>query len=157
MNQRASDSVAEAATVRRSGLVKALCLGAVLGLVAFHLVNNWIFVSTQVTILGWDRPAHLIRTLIYNDMLQEINLRSLFEVVTWSWNRPPLSHLIAVPFYRVFGVSTDVALMRNGLYVAVLLLSVYGIGRKMYNAQIGLLAAFMVSTYPILFSISGYQ
>lgn len=154
MNQRASDSVAEAATVRKPGLVKALCLGAVLGLVAFHLVNNWIFVSTQVTILGWDRPAHLIRTLIYNDMLQEINLRSLFEVVTWSWNRPPLSHLIAVPFYRLFGLSTDVALMRNGLYVAVLLLSVYGIGRRMYNAQIGLLAAFMVSTYPILFSLS---
>ena len=70
-----------------------------MGLVLFHVLNNWIFVRTQVTILGWDRPAHLVRTLIYNDMLQQVNLRNLFEVMTWSWNRPPLSHLAAVPLF----------------------------------------------------------
>jgi 4-amino-4-deoxy-L-arabinose transferase-like glycosyltransferase len=146
--------VAEVATERGSRRSQMLPLGAVICLVVFHLVSNWFFVSTQVTILGWDRPAHLVRTLIYNDMLQEVNLRSLFEVLTWSWNRPPLAHLIAVPLYRLFGVSTDVALMKNAVYVVILLLSVYGIGRRMYNAQSGLLAAFVVSTYPILFSIS---
>jgi 4-amino-4-deoxy-L-arabinose transferase-like glycosyltransferase len=146
--------MAKVATERESRLSQMPHLGAVICLVVFHLVNNWIFVSTQVTILGWDRPAHLIRTLIYNDMLQQVNLRSLFEVLTWSWNRPPLAHLTAVPLYRLFGVSTDVALMRNAVYVVILLLSVYGIGRRMYNARIGLLAAFIVSTYPILFSIS---
>lgn len=133
---------------------RLLALLAVLLLVLFHVFNNWIFVRTQVTILGWDRPAHLVRTLIYNDMLQQVNLRSLFEVMTWSWNRPPLTHLAVVPFYRAFGVSTDVALMTNGLFVAVLLFSVYGIGRKLYDCRVGLLAAFLVSTYPILFSIS---
>ncbi|MDH4207782.1 MAG: glycosyltransferase family 39 protein, partial [Anaerolineae bacterium] len=131
-----------------------LALVAVLALVLFHIFNNWIFVRTQVTILGWDRPAHLVRTLIYNDMLQQVNLRSLFEVMTWSWNRPPLSHLAAVPFYRILGVSTDVALMTNSLFVAILLFSVYGIGRRLYDWRVGLLAAFLVSTYPILFSIS---
>ncbi len=123
-------------------------------LVAFHAANNWTFVTAQVTILGWDRPAHLVRTLIYNEMLAQVNLRSLFEVMTWSWNRPPLYHLVAVPFYRLFGVSTDVALMRNVVFVAILLLSVYGIGRRFYGEGVGLLAAFLVSTYPILFSIS---
>ena len=101
-------------------------LAAVLGLVVFHVCNNWVFVSTQVTILGWDRPAHLARTLIYNDMLQVVNIRSLFEVMTWSWNRPPLSHLVAVPLYRLFGTSTDVALMRNAVFVAMLLFSEIG-------------------------------
>jgi hypothetical protein len=144
----------EVSTARDSRLPEIICLLAVAGLVLFHLANNWIFVSTQVTILGWDRPAHLVRTLIYNDMLREVNIRSLFEVLTWSWNRPPLCHLTAVPLYRIFGVSTDVALMRNGIYVAILLLSVYGIGRRMFSPQIGFLAAFIVSTYPILFSIS---
>lgn len=144
----------ESATLTESRLRQMLYLGAVVCLVVFHLINNWIFVSTQVTILGWDRPAHLIRTLIYNDMLQQVNVRSLFEVLTWSWNRPPLAHLTVVPLYRLFGVSTDVALMKNAVYVAILLLSVYGIGRRVYNARIGLLAALIVSTYPILFSIS---
>lgn len=146
--------MAEVATLRRARLTQMLHFCGVTCLVAFHLLNNWVFLSTQVTILGWDRPAHLIRTLIYNDMLQQVNLRSLFEVLTWSWNRPPLFHLTAVPLYRFFGVSTDVALMSSAVYVTILLLSVYGIGGRMYSAQIGLLAAFMVSTYPILFSIS---
>lgn len=146
--------MSEIQTRRRTRLGEAFHLSAVVGLVVFHWVNNWAFVSSQVTILGWDRPAHLIRGLIYNDMLQRINLRSLFEVLTWSWNRPPLAHLITVPLYRLFGVSTDVALMRNCVFVAILLLSVYGIGRRMYSPRVGSLAAFMVSTYPILFSIS---
>jgi len=127
---------------------------AVLGLVLFHALNNWIFVRTQVTILGWDRPAHLVRTLIYNDILQEISLRTLFEAMTWSWNRPPLAHLTVVPLYRAFGASTDVALMVNVIFVAILLFSVYGIGRRLYSWRVGLLAAFFTSTYPILFSIS---
>ena len=131
-----------------------LTLVAALALVAFHVVSNWAFVATQVTILGWDRPAHLVRTLVYNDILQEVNIRSLFEAMTWSWNRPPLSHLVAVPLYRLFGVSTDVAVMRNAIFVAILLFSVYGIGHRFYGARVGLLAAFIVSTYPILFSIS---
>jgi hypothetical protein len=129
-------------------------LAAVLGLVVFHIYNNWVFVSTQVTILGWDRPAHLVRTLIYNDILQVVNVRSLFEALTWSWNRPPLSHLAAVPLYRLFGTSTDVALMTNCVFVAVLIFSVYGIGKRLFARKVGLLAAFIVSTYPILFSIS---
>jgi 4-amino-4-deoxy-L-arabinose transferase-like glycosyltransferase len=131
-----------------------LALAAAWGLVVFHVANNWAFVVAQVTILGWDRPAHLVRTLVYNNMLARVDLRSLFEVMTWSWNRPPLSHLVAVPFYRLFGVSTDVALMRNAVFVAILLLSVYGIGRRLYDTRAGLLGAFIVSTYPILFSIS---
>ena len=121
-----------------------LTLVAALALVAFHVVSNWAFVATQVTILGWDRPAHLVRTLVYNDILQEVNIRSLFEVMTWSWNRPPLSHLVAVPLYRLFGVSTDVAVMRNAIFVAILLFSVYGIGHRFYGARVGLLAAFIV-------------
>jgi 4-amino-4-deoxy-L-arabinose transferase-like glycosyltransferase len=129
-------------------------MAAMVTLVAFHAANNWAFVAAQVTILGWDRPAHLVRTLIYNEMLAQVNLRSLFEVLTWSWNRPPLYHLVAVPFYRLFGVSTDVALMTNVIFVAILPLSVYGIGRRFYGEGVGLFAAFLVSTYPILFSIS---
>jgi hypothetical protein len=140
------------AQAKRHG--RLLSLLAVLALVAFHVFNNWAFITKQMTILGWDRPAHLVRTLIYNDMLRPVNIRSIFQVMTWSWNRPPLSHLVAVPLYRLFGVSTDVALMRNAVFVAMLLCSVYGIGKRLFSRQAGLLAAFFVSTYPILFSVS---
>jgi 4-amino-4-deoxy-L-arabinose transferase-like glycosyltransferase len=143
---------ASGAGIKRRG--RLLSLLAVSALAAFHVFNSWAFITKQVTILGWDRPAHLVRTLIYNDMLQAVNIRSIFEVMTWSWNRPPLSHLVAVPLYRLFGVSTDVALMSNAVCVVMLLFSAYGIGKKLFSRQEGLLAAFIVSTYPILFSLS---
>jgi len=120
----------------------------------FHGANNWLYLSKSVAILGWDQPDHLVRTLVYNDTLQQVNIRSLFEVMTWSWNRPPLPWLPAPPLYRLFGISVDVALMGNVLYLFILLFSVYGIGRKMYGRGVGLLTTFAVSTYPILFNLS---
>jgi 4-amino-4-deoxy-L-arabinose transferase-like glycosyltransferase len=129
--------------------------GAVLlALFVFHVANNWEWVTTNVTLMGWDRSSHLAKTLIYNDMLREVNLRTLFTALTWPWNRPPLPFLTVVPFYRLFGISTDVALMSNCLYLAILLISVYGIGRLLFSRAAGLLAAFLVSFYPVLFSIS---
>jgi 4-amino-4-deoxy-L-arabinose transferase-like glycosyltransferase len=127
---------------------------ALLGLFLFHTVLNWMWAEANVTLMGWDRSSHLAKTLIYNDILGEINLRSLFTALTWPWNRPPFFFLTVVPFYRLFGESTDVALMSNCLYLAILLWSVYGIGRLLYGRKVGLLAACLVSFYPILFSIS---
>ncbi len=127
---------------------------ALLGLFAFHVLNNWNWVRTNVTLMGWDRSSHLAKTLIYNDILREINLRSLFTTMTWPWNRPPLPFLSAVPFYRLFGISTDVALMSNIVYLAILLCSVYGIGHLLFGRNVGILGAFLVSFYPVLFGIS---
>jgi 4-amino-4-deoxy-L-arabinose transferase-like glycosyltransferase len=131
-----------------------LSAGVVLGLFIFHAINNWLWVDTNLTLMGWDRSSHLAKTLIYNDMLGQVSLRTAFTALTWPWNRPPLPFLSVVPFYRVFGVSTDVALMSNCLYLAILLGSVYGIGRSLYGPKVGLLASFLVSFYPVLFSIS---
>jgi 4-amino-4-deoxy-L-arabinose transferase-like glycosyltransferase len=138
------------------GIQRWPCLdaAALFGLFVFHAVSNWQWVATNVTLMGWDRSSHLAKTLIYNDMLREINLRTLFTALTWPWNRPPLPFLTVVPFYRLFGISTDVALMSNCLYLAILLISVYGIGHKLFGRGVGLLAAFLVSFYPVLFSIS---
>lgn len=127
---------------------------ALLSLVLFHAINNWIWVVSNITLLGWDPLSHLAKTLIYNDILQHINVRTLFSALTWPWNRPPLPFLTTVPFYRLFGISTDVAQMSNCVYLAVLLSSVYGIGRILYDRKVGLFAAFLVSFYPILFGIS---
>jgi 4-amino-4-deoxy-L-arabinose transferase-like glycosyltransferase len=135
----------------RGGYVDLLVLAS---LFLFHTINNWVWAVSNVTLLGWDRSSHLAKTLIYNDILQHINVRTLFAALTWPWNRPPLPFLTVVPFYRVFGVSTDIALMSNLVYLAVLLGSVYGIGRMLYDRRVGLFAAFLVSFYPVLFAIS---
>ena len=145
------NSIPHGGEIRRWRYLPAVAL---LGLFAFHVINNWNWVRTNVTLMGWDRSSHLAKTLIYNDILREINLRSLFTTMTWPWNRPPLPFLTAVPFYRLLGISTDVALMSNIVYLAILLCSVYGIGRILFSRKVGVLAAFLVSFYPVLFGIS---
>lgn len=123
-------------------------------LVFFHVVNNWVYLKTRVTILWWDWPSHLNRTLMYDEILRQINLRTLFEAMTRTWYRPPLPWLPSVPLTRVLGQSDDVAIMGNSVFMVILILSVYGIGKKAHSRRAGLLAAFLVSTTPILFNLS---
>jgi len=141
-------------SIARGSLWRWLTTLTIVSLVVFQVVSNWFYVSANETILGGDQPNHLWRALVHNDFLQEISLRSLFKALTWSRNRPPLRYLTVIPFYRLFGISTDVALMGNSLYVALLLLSVYDIGQRIYSRKVGLLAAFLASIYPMLFSLS---
>lgn len=129
-------------------------LAALVALLAFHGLSNWLWLSANVTILGWDRASHLQKSLIYYDLFREINARTLFTALTWQQNRPPLPFITWALLYRFFGVSTDVALMGNVPFMAILLLSVYFMGRRIYSRLVGLLAAFFVSLFPILFCIS---
>lgn len=128
--------------------------GALPLLLAFQVVNNWLWVTTGVTILGWDRPSHLLKMRIYYDLFERIDARTIFTAMTWQQNRPPLPFLAGALFYRLFGVSTDVALMSNTIFVIILTLATYGLGHRIYNKGVGLLAAFFVSLFPILFNLS---
>ncbi|MGB5932382.1 MAG: glycosyltransferase family 39 protein, partial [Anaerolineae bacterium] len=148
MAASAGEKLKRVSEVRYVDVIVLVCL------FLFHTVNNWIWAVSNVTLLGWDRSSHLAKTLIYNDILQHVNVRTVFTALTWPWNRPPLPFLTVVPFYRLFGISIDVALLSNCVYLAILLCSVYGIGRGLYDRKVGLLAAFFVAFYPVLFSIS---
>jgi len=125
-------------------------------LILFHIVNNWIWLSTNVTRIGWDRMDHLITTLVYNDILQRVNLRSLFSALTWSDYYPPLVHLSAWTLYKIFGISMDTAVKVNFVYLAVLLSSTYGIGRNLFGKGTGVFAAFILSTFPMIYAMSRY-
>jgi uncharacterized membrane protein len=67
---------------------------------------------------------------------------------------PPLVRVLTIPFYAVFGRSTDTAVMVNGVFWIILIFSTYGIGKRIFSKNAGLLAAFLVSMYPITFGMS---
>jgi len=127
---------------------------ALMALLLFQALNNWVWLSLNVTTGGHDQPANLKRSLIYSDMLARVNLTSLFKVLSWPIHRPPAFFLSAIPLYRAFGSSADVATMTNVLYMVVLLWAVYGIGETVGDQRVGLLSAFAVSTFPAVFAIS---
>lgn len=125
-------------------------------LISFQLAVNWAWLSTNVVIIGWDRPRHLIESLVYNDILEQVNLNSLFEALTHSGYYPPLFHWSMLAFYKIFGVSMDVAAMANMLFLVILLVSAYGVGRELGGKGVGLLTAFITSTLPMVFAMSRY-
>ena len=125
-----------------------------MALVAFHAFHNWRWLAANVTLLGWDVPSHLGTSFIYDGLLDPFTPKTLFASVVWHPNRPPLFFLSAIPLYRLFGLSADVGIMVNVLYLAVLFGSVYGIGRRLGGRGAGLLAAFVVATLPMIYAMS---
>jgi len=125
-------------------------------LIAAQAAVNWAWLSTNVVILGWDRPRHLIESLVYNDLLEQVTLRSTFEAWTHSGYYPPLFHWAMVAFYKALGISMDVAASVNSLFLIVLLLAAYGVGRHIGGKGVGLLTAFITSTLPMIFGMSRY-
>lgn len=123
-------------------------------LVVFHALNNWAWLSTNLSILNSDARRHLITSLASSDMLRPVNLSTLFSTVTMDEFRPPLFQLSAVPLLRVLGRSTDVATMVNIAYLSVLLAATYAVGKKTVGADAGLLAAFVISTFPAIYAMS---
>jgi 4-amino-4-deoxy-L-arabinose transferase-like glycosyltransferase len=125
-------------------------------LIAAQLAANRAWLSTNLVLLGWDRPRHLIESLVYNDILRQVSPQSLFEAWVHSGYYPPLFHLAMVGFYKLFGISMDVAASVNMVFLVVLLVAAYGIGSRLGGKGAGLLSAFITSTFPMIFGMSRY-
>jgi 4-amino-4-deoxy-L-arabinose transferase-like glycosyltransferase len=128
----------------------------VLGLILFHAINNWIWLTKNVASRGWDRMNALVNSLLYSDTLSRISLHALFKASVQDEVRPPLFATSMALMYKFFGVSTDVAVMVNVVYLAILVAASYGIGKKLGTRWSGLLSAFLVVALPLVFSMSRY-
>ncbi len=127
------------------------------GLVLFHSISNWIWLSRNVVIRGWDRIGALINSLYYLQTLSTINLQTLFKAMVQDEIRPPLFGFLMSLMYRPFGVSANVAIMINVLYWVILLAATYGIGVRLRDRRLGMLAAVLVALTPLVFAMSRYS
>ena len=116
-----------------------------------HTVLNFGWRKANVTILGWDRAAHLVRSLEYFQAMQPFDFRELLTALMQDGFYPPLFHVSMAIAYSIFHVSADVGAMTNTVYLVILLFSVYGIGCQLYDRATGLLAACLISFFPIVF------
>jgi len=125
-------------------------------LTLFFGLVNWMWLRANVVTYGWDRMDHLIASLAYNNMLGTLSPPSLFEALAWSDYYPPLVHLVVVMGYKIFGVNEDVAAMMNVLYLLLLLGAVWHIGRRLGGLAVALLATLVISTFPMIYTMSRY-
>jgi hypothetical protein len=131
-------------------------IALILLIVIVSVINMvWIRQDTRPQPAG-DPSAYLLRTYEFVDNLKEQGGAQLWQSIAAMslTGRPPLYQLLSVPFIFLFGRSADAALFVNILFGAILLLSTYGIGRLTGSGKAGLLAAFLVATYPPIVGLS---
>ncbi|MGP1386702.1 MAG: glycosyltransferase family 39 protein [Thainema sp.] len=126
-----------------------------IGLWLFAILIDVIWLKWDQSIASWDPADHLIGSLNYWWTL--VNSRPLDRawwdgVWTLSSKYPPLLYLSTVPFRIIFGTSADAAVLVNTLYTGILLGSVYGLGRHLFSARVGLWAAGLCLLLPQFYS-----
>jgi 4-amino-4-deoxy-L-arabinose transferase-like glycosyltransferase len=114
----------------------------------------WLKLDTYPLI--WDSSAHFLESLQIYDILHKLSINSFWKIISVSREEYPyFISLVTALFYNLFGRSEDAGVFINGsLFLAILIFSVFGITKKIDSKNSGLFAAFLVTTYPIIFGHS---
>jgi 4-amino-4-deoxy-L-arabinose transferase-like glycosyltransferase len=119
----------------------------------FHSAVNtvWLFLDNFPP--TWDSAHHLTMTLMWLDYVKSPSLVGLKAVMAAS-SYPALPYLVVTPVYLLFGRSADAAVLgSSALWLGLLLFGTYGLGKEVYSRKAGLLAAVIVSLYPIIIAL----
>ncbi len=106
----------------------------------------WTILDTRPP--SWDQGAHLHIAFKYASVFASDSDRIWLDLLSVESFYPPLYHLFLVPVFALFGFSADNAVILNSFFLAVTLLSIYGIGKRLYDRNTGLFAAFLFACYP---------
>jgi len=118
-------------------------------LVAVITITNFVWRSVETRPPHWDMGRHLWISLIYLNQFKHLQLWQM--IVGYNYY-PPLFYCLTIPFYLLFGINMPAAVLSNVLFIAILAASTYGLGRRLWNRQTGLLAAVLVLCSPMLTS-----
>jgi 4-amino-4-deoxy-L-arabinose transferase-like glycosyltransferase len=124
---------------------------ALLSLFAFHLINNMVIIFRDTTPFIADASNYYLFSFQYwkkwTEFVKCWNFDLLKTLLGGGLGGQLLS-LLAIPFFSVFGVSHDIAILANQSFFLILIFSIFELGKILFNRRTGLLAAYMISFYP---------
>jgi 4-amino-4-deoxy-L-arabinose transferase-like glycosyltransferase len=115
-----------------------------------------IWLTLDRSIPGWDQADYLTGTLTYRQALQNAQW---WDAEWWrsfwllSSKIPPLTYIITAIVQNIFGTGPDQATLVMLLFSAILLWSVYGLGKLLFNESVGLCAAALCQILPGLYRL----
>jgi 4-amino-4-deoxy-L-arabinose transferase-like glycosyltransferase len=124
------------------------------------LIILWVWGSNAIWMVldnrppAWDQAGHLRYTFHYWQVLTSGSANWWVDLLNVEPFYPPFFHLSLIPFSLIFGFSMDTAIAANSFYLTVSILSIYGIGKTLYNRHVGLIAGFLISCYPYMVNMS---
>ena len=117
-------------------------------------VVDCVWLSLDHNVPSWDQAQYLTGSLNYWRALQH---PQWFSNEWWTsfWmlssKIPPLIYITAGVFQHLFGIGPDQAILIQLLFSAILIGSVYGLGRQLFSAEVGLWAAGLCQLVPGLY------
>jgi 4-amino-4-deoxy-L-arabinose transferase-like glycosyltransferase len=124
---------------------------ALLSLFAFHVINNMVIVFRDTTPFIADAADYYQSSFFYwktwMESVQWGDLSLLHPILGKALGGQLLA-LLAIPFFSVFGVSHDIAILANQAFFLILIFSTFGLGKILFDRKTGLLAAFLITFYP---------
>ncbi len=119
-----------------------LLLGAlILAIAAANLI--WAHLETRPP--HWDMGRHLLYSLKYKDDFLSGNIPYWIGAYRYY---PPFLYWITAPFYTLFGTGTLIAVLSIQVWMGILVLATYGIGKQLWGRGTGLLAALFRAVLP---------
>lgn len=116
----------------------------------FHSVLNIWFILKDTKPPAWDQSLHMSLVNVYTQLFGAYRFTDMISVSSYY---PPFFHLSTTPLFALFGATADVATSVNIIFLGILLFSIYGIGKTLFDRKTGLLAATIISFYPFLINL----
>ncbi|HEY9206172.1 MAG TPA: glycosyltransferase family 39 protein, partial [Candidatus Methanoperedens sp.] len=123
-----------------------------LTLYLLNLIYNYVWITNDKNPPSWDPSAHLMLSLSYYNILVNPGWDMIGKLIQVSSYYPPFYHFFTAIIYLFFGTSLTVAMMTNSIFLGILVFSVFGIGKKIFNKETGFIAAILIFLYPSVFS-----
>jgi hypothetical protein len=126
----------------------------IIAMVLTNVAYDYYFVTKETAPQSWDQSRHLISSLSYyyiltSDLGFSDKISRMLQVDNYY---PPFYHFSTVLMYFLFrDTHPSTAIMINTIYLGILVFSAHGIGKKLFNREVGLLTAFLVLMYPPVF------
>lgn len=130
--------------------------GRILGLWGIAMAVGILWVLLDQGVPAWDQAEHLSLSMNHwwaitqSDLLATGGLRNLWML---SPKYPPVFYLVTAAVHTLLGPGIDQAMVANGLFALVLMVATYGLGRHLFAAQVGLLAAGLCLLMPRLMQL----
>lgn len=120
----------------------------------FLIANNIIWFKLDTLPPVWDQAGHLTKSYDYFKAIEHLDSNILYKLLTLTNFYPPLFYISSYPFYKILGMSQDSGCLANSVFLVLLIFSTYGIANNLYGRRTGILSAFLISTYHVVFSHS---
>lgn len=123
---------------------------ALTAIILLCCVANLFWIHQDATLRGYDMGPHMLGVAnsyaVFADKGFKEGLKWTARLKNASW--PGTSYLPMVGLSYIFGLSVEALRTYNLIFLALMVLAVYSIGRRVLSREAGLLAAALVPLYP---------